>query len=294
MAVLTDNARGALLMMAGMAAFTANDTCMKMVFGELPLNEALFLRGIGTTVAMLVVAVFWRGLRIDLPRRDWALIALRTLAEIFAAYFFLTALIYMPLANVTAILQALPLTVTLSGALFFGEPVGWRRMAAIMLGFVGVLIIVRPGPDGFNVFALMAVASVVCVTVRDLATRRLSRQTPSIMVAFSAAAGVMLWFGAATLTEPWVQPTPAAALTLAAAAAFVVTGYLMAVMAMRTGELSVVTPFRYTGLLWALMLGFLFFGDWPDSWTMLGAVIIVATGIFTFWRERRLAKTHRR
>lgn len=287
---MTENSRGALLMMAAMAAFTANDTCMKALSGEMALNQALFLRGLMTTLAMLAIGIAWRGLRFDLPRRDWFLIALRTLAEILAAYFFLTALFHMPLANVTAVLQALPLTVTLAGAVFFAEPVGWRRMSAILIGFAGVLLIVRPGPEGFNAYGVMAVASVACVTVRDLATRRLSAAVPSIMVAFSAAAGVMLYFGLASVGDTWVRPSTAGTLQLVGAAVFVIGGYLLAVLAMRQGELSFVTPFRYTGLLWALVLGFVFFGDWPDALTLLGSAIVVATGIFTFWRERRVRR----
>jgi len=120
--------------------------------------------------------------------------------EIGAAYFFLTALFNMPIANVTAILQALPLTITLAAALFFGDPIGWRRMSAILVGFVGVMLIVRPGAADFTIYSLYVLAAVGFVTLRDLATRRLSKETPSMLVTFITSTSIMVFFGVASLT----------------------------------------------------------------------------------------------
>lgn len=287
---LSDNARASFLMMSAMAAFTLNDTFMKLLSTELPLFQALFLRGIGSTLGFLVIAPMMGGWGGTVPRRDRVLIAVRTVAEIGAAYFFLTALFNMPLANVSAILQALPLTVTLAAVVFLGEPAGWRRMTAILVGFVGVMLIVRPGPEGFNTYGLMALASVGCVTLRDLATRRLSVAVPSVVVALAAAVGVMVFFGIASIWDSWAVPSTAGALQLGGATVFVIAGYMMSVGAMRLGDLGFVAPFRYMGLLWALVLGYVIFGDWPDPVTLLGAGIIVATGMFTLYRENRAAK----
>src|SRR6056297_4103989 len=150
----SDNLTGAILMMASMASFTINDTFMKALAGDIPLFQVLFLRGIFTTIAVGVVA-WWMGvLFARVSRRDAGSIALRMVGEIGAAYFFLTALFNMPIANVTAILQALPLTITLAAALFFGDPIGWRRMSAILVGFAGVLLIVRPGAADFNFYSI--------------------------------------------------------------------------------------------------------------------------------------------
>ncbi len=291
---MSDNARGALLMMAAMAAFTLNDACMKLLSAELPLFQALFIRGIGTTIALGLIAYRMGALRFDFPRADWWLVLMRTAGEIAAAFFFLTALFNMPLANVTAILQALPLTVTLAGAVFLGQAVGWRRLMAVLIGFCGVLLIVRPGTEGFNVYSLMALAAVVCVTVRDIATRRLSAAVPSVTVAFCAAIGVMAFSAFASLAETWATPSPAGIWQLAGATVFVVGGYLLAVLAMRSGDVGFVSPFRYTGLVWALVLGLVVFGDWPEALTLLGAAIIVATGLFTFYRERQIGRAARR
>jgi len=284
----SENSRGAMLMMASMAAFTFNDACMKTLSGTIPLMQAMLIRGILTVVLMLLLARVLGQLQFSLPRRDWGMILLRTVCEIGAAFFFLTALFNMPLANVTAVLQALPLTVTLAGAVFLGEAVGWRRMSAILVGFCGVLLIIRPGPDGFNIYSIYVLFSVGFVTLRDLTARRLSRETPSIMVALLAAAGVTGFAGFMTLfdNEPWVVMTPGTLLILGSAGIFVIAGYTLSVMVMRLGEISFVTPFRYSSLIWALLMGFIVFGDWPDNITLLGSAIVVATGIFTFYRER--------
>lgn len=293
MAILSDNARGAILMMASMIAFTLNDTCFKALSDELPLFQALLIRGVVTMVLLFGIAWGMGALRLRLPKSDWGFIALRTIAEIGAAYFFLTALFNMEIANVTAILQALPLTVTLAGAVFLGEAVGWRRLLAILVGFLGVMLIVRPGPDGFNSYAVYALIAVAFVTMRDLASRRLSKNVPSLVVALAAAAGVTLFAAIGTISEQWVPVSELAALQLMGASFFIIGGYLFSVMVMRVGDIGFVAPFRYTGLLWALIMGFFVFGDWPDPITLLGGAIVVATGIFTFYRERKLAKRER-
>lgn len=287
---LSENARGALLMMAAMAFFVLNDACMKGVGAELPLFQSLMIRGVATTLLLVVLARAMGGLKLDLPRRDWGLVGLRTVGEIGAAFFFITALFNMPLANATAIIQTIPLAVTLAGALFLREPLGWRRFTAILVGFAGVLLIVRPGTEGFTVYSVYALVSVMFVTLRDLATRRLSTGVPSLTVAISAAAGVALFGAAGAVTEDFVRVSPRAWLLLAGASVFIVGGYLFSVMVMRVGDLSSVAPFRYTSLLFALILGLVLFGEWPTLLTLAGAAIIAGTGIYTLLRERHLRR----
>ena len=288
---LSDNARGALMMAASMAAFTLNDTLMKLVSADLPLFQAMFLRGVLTTLAFLLIAWRMGALAVTVGARDRGLIVWRVLAEAGAAFFFLTALFNMPLANVTAILQALPLTITLAAALFLGERVGWRRLMAIAVGFVGVMLIVRPDADGFDRFAIMALIAVGFVTLRDLLTRRMSASVPSMTVALATAGGVTLFALIGGLAEDWARPSSANLLALSGATVFIIGAYLLSVMAVRVGELGFVSPFRYTGLIWALVLGLVVFGDWPDGVTLAGAALVVATGLFTLYREHRLART---
>ena len=284
---LSDNMRGAGLMMVAMAAFTFNDTVMKTLSGEVPLFQAIFLRGALTTLLLFALGRAMGGLRFRLARRDWGAIALRTFCEGAATFLFLTALFHAPIANVTAILQSLPLTVALGAALFLGEPLGWRRILAILVGFAGVLLIVRPGGDGFTVWSLYALAAVGFVTIRDLAVRRMSVHVPSLTVALVGAASITLAAGAVALVQGWQPVTPGQGGTMALAALFIMAGYLSSVMTMRQGEIGFVAPFRYTGILWALILGWLVFGEWPDTLTLIGAAIVVAMGLFTLWRERK-------
>jgi len=287
---ISENLRGAALMMVAMAGFTLNDTCMKLVTESLPLFQAIFLRGALTLAMLIPLAWAMGGLRFRLARRDAGLLALRTAGEIGATVLFLTALMHMPLANITAILQSLPLAVTLAAALFLGEPVGWRRFLAILAGFAGVLMIVRPGGADFNAWALGALGAVACVVLRDLSTRRMSAALPSVTVAVYAAAAVMLLGAVVSPVQGWAPVGRAELGLLAGAAVFIVLGYLFIVSAARTGDIGVVAPFRYTALIWALGLGWAAFGDFPDTLTLTGAGVVVATGIYTYYRERRLAR----
>ncbi len=193
----------------------------------------------------------------------------------------------MPLANATAILQSLPLCVTLAASIFLGHKVGWRRYSAILIGFAGVMIIVRPGTEGFNAYSLWALAAVAFVTLRDLLSHKLTSSTPSIFVALLTSASVMILAGLASTTQEWREVSPQIALYLAASAGFILIGYVASIAAMRHGDISFVSPFRYTVLIWALLLGLFVFGDIPDVITIMGSLIVVGTGIYTFYRERR-------
>ncbi|NEX46881.1 DMT family transporter [Pseudotabrizicola algicola] len=285
---LSDNARGAVYMMVAMAAFTLNDTAMKALTQDVPLFQAITLRGGLMLAGLIVLAKLMGQWKPLLTRRDGKIIGLRCIAEIVSTVLFLAALMHMPLANLSAIMQALPLAVTLAAALVFKERIGWRRMTAILIGFVGVLIVIRPGPEGFDIWSLMGLLSVLFVVVRDLSTRSVSREVPSVMVAVWSAVAVT---GAAALTslaEGWQPLTAGQGVLVVAASAALVVGYLFAVMVMRVGDIGFVAPFRYTALIWAILLGWLVFGALPDPLTLMGAALVVATGIFTLWRERKV------
>lgn len=282
----SDNLRASLFMIISMATFTFNDACMKALSDELPLFQAIFLRGAITSILMIGLAMMMGGLNLSLKMQDWLLVIVRTVAEAAAAFLFISAIFNMPIGNATAILQALPLVVTLAGMIFLGEAVGWRRMAAILIGFCGILLIVQPGAAGFNSYSIYAVLAVIAVTIRDLASRRLSTEVPSMTVAVVAAVGVAILAGLASLGETWVQPGPVEMMQLAGASVFIIGGYLFSVMTMRIGDISFVAPLRYTGLLWALLLGFLIFGEWPNGLALIGICIVVAAGVFTLVRER--------
>lgn len=285
---MTPNVKGALLMMGSMAAFTVNDTLVKAAGQEVPLFQLVALRGSMATLLVFALARHLGTLHLRFGQRDRWLVAVRCLAELSATFFFLTALMHMPLANVTAVLQALPLTVTLGAALFFSEQIGWRRIVAIALGFAGMLLIVRPGPDGFSVYALYALIAVACVTARDLITRRMSPEVPSMVVTLATSLTITTGAAIASAFQGWVPLAPGSGSLIASAAVFVLLGYLFSVMVMRVGDVGFVAPFRYSSLIWALGLGWAVFGDWPDRITMLGAALVVSAGLFTLLRERKL------
>ncbi|MGF1594519.1 MAG: DMT family transporter [Kiloniellaceae bacterium] len=288
--ISSDNMRGAFFMAVAMAGFVLNDTMMKLVFSDLELFQAIFLRGLLLSLLIAVLALR-RGQLLYRPTRgDTRILGLRAIGEIGSAVCFLSALYHMPIANATAIIQAIPLALTLAAALLFGEQVGWRRYSAIAVGFAGVMIIVRPGAEGFTVYSFWAVAAVGFMVLRDLSTRRFSAAIPSLYVALVTAILTAAFAGAVALTRDW-QPLALRDLgLLSASSGFLFFGYLCSIMAMRSGEVAFVSPFRYTIMIWAILLGVVVFGDIPDGWTLTGAAVVVATGIYTFYRERKLMR----
>ncbi len=283
----SDNLRGAVFMMLSMAGYVINDTLMKLVSGDIALAQGVFLRGLAASALLGAFAAYKGQLLHRASGPEMKIILWRAFAEIAATYCYLTALFNMPLASITAIMQSLPLAVTLAGSLFLRHKVGWRRYLAILAGFSGVLIIIRPGGEGFNAFALWGLAAVGFVTLRDIMAARLHVRTPSIFAALFTAVGVTLAAGVAAIFEPW-QPVSAGSFALLTfAALFILVGYVTSISAMRYGEIAFVSPFRYTVMIWALLIGIFIFGDYPDGWTMLGIAIVIGTGIFTFYREQR-------
>jgi len=283
---LTDNVFGAILMAVSMLSFISNDALMKFLFQTISVEQGIFMRGLVSVPLLALIAYLRKSLFVRIDWRNWRVILTRAFAELAATMAFLTALSNMPLANITAILQALPLTVTMFAAIFFGEQVGWRRWGAILAGFIGVLIIIRPSDDGFNEYAVLAIVAVACVTVRDAITRRLDRSVPSLFVAFISAIPIFIYGGVATATTGWTVVSGAMIGIVVVAAIAITCGYLFAVMAMRNGEISFVAPFRYTGMIWAILFGFLLFGDLPDAATILGTMIVIGMGVYAFHRER--------
>ena len=269
-----------------MLAFVVNDAFMKFLFIDISIYQAIFLRGVITIPMLALMAVYRNQITFSVNKSDWKYIWLRVAGEVGAAVFFLSALAQIPLANVTAILQAVPLTVTMAAALFLRETVGWRRWLAIIIGFLGVTIIVRPGVDGFSVYSLYAIAAVFCVTLRDIATRKLSKDVPTSLVAMITGVAITLYGAIMLPSVVWIPLTATHWFLLILAAIAIVFGYLFSVLAMRTGETSFIAPFRYTAMVWAIGLGIILFNDWPDNLTLLGTTIVIATGIYSFHREK--------
>ncbi|MGG7564609.1 DMT family transporter [Rhodovulum sp. DZ06] len=287
---LSPNALGALFMSLSMLGFASNDVVMKTVSGGMELFQMVFLRGIAAVLLIFALAAWQRALRPRITRRTALILALRIIGETAGAYLFLRALFAMPIANATAILQVMPLAVTLGAAAVFGERLGARRLGAIAAGFAGMLIIVRPGTEGFDMNALWAVGAVVFLVVRDLSTRALPPELPSAFVTLCTALGMLALGAVGTAAQGWTPPPAGAPLFLVLAAVLVLGGYYFGVLSMRAGDVAAAAPFRYTILLWAMLFGALVFGELPDAPSLFGAAVVVAAGVYTFRRERALAR----
>ncbi|MDC0136588.1 DMT family transporter [Sulfitobacter sp.] len=283
-----DNLRGATIMVLAMLGFAIEDAFIKMMGNALPVGQILVMLGIGgSAVFALVVLAQKRALF----ERDMlaAPVLTRAIGEIIGTMCFISAIVFTPLSTASAILQATPLVVTLGAALFLGEAVGWRRWAAILVGFIGVLMIIRPGMSGFSPLSLFAVGGVLGLALRDISTRKASKSLSSMQLSFLGflvliPAGFMLL----GITGKSLAPLDARLwLLITASIAIGVFAYYGIVAAMRVGEVSFVTPFRYSRLIFAMIIGISFFGERPDTLTILGGIVIVASGIYTVLRERK-------
>lgn len=283
-----DNLRGGLLMVAAMAAFAVEDMLVKMVAGRVPPGEIILAIGIGSTLVLGLIALRQRHPLIT-PAFLHPLVIVRNLAEMSGTAGFITALTIMPLGTASALHQTMPLAMTLGAALFLGEKVGWRRWAAVAAGFLGVLVILRPTGEGLSAAAAAAsMTAVFSLAVRDLATRKVAGAVSSLSLALWGStafipAGLILML---VTGSTWVMPQGFDWVMLLGVAGMGVTGYWLMVVATRVGEVSSIMPYRYSRLVFAMVLGWLAFHEMPDGWMLAGSALIVGSGLYTFVRER--------
>ncbi len=280
---------GSAYMLLAMASFAIGDAIMKFISNEMPLGQILFTRGLFAITILFIVAYKMEHLR-PFPTIFKAPFMLRIIGEVFATYFFFSALLQIPIANAAAIMQALPLTITLAAAYFLGESIGWRRVAAILIGFIGVILIIQPGLEEFNIFSLYCLLAVASCTLRDVATRKLDKKTPTVFVTLVTVVVVAIGGWLLGFTEDWVPSTLYTTSILGVASIFLITGFIGIVSSMRVGEVAIVTPFRYSVLIFAILIGAFFFDEVPNTLTIVGSFIVVGSGIYTIYRERILAK----
>ena len=282
-----DNIKGILLMVAAMATFTLADLCIKRVGQDLPTGEILFIMGLG---GALVFGIWLLKSGQALFAADFLspVILLRNLGEIVGTFGIMTAVILIPISSVSAIMQAAPLMVTMGAALFLGATVGWRRWSAIAVGFLGVLIIIRPGMAGFQPESLFAVLGVVGQAARDLSTRAAPKSVSSLRIGFYGVVSLMI-LGAVLMlvSTPPVMPERSILPLLILMTGLGTFGYHMLNLSMRLGDVAVVVPFRYSRILFGIIGGMLVFAERPDFWTYFGAAIIILTGLYSFMRERK-------
>jgi drug/metabolite transporter (DMT)-like permease len=260
---------------------------MKLVSASLPTGETVFVRGV-STVAIVTVAAFWTGAIYRLRDALVRSMAWRSIGDVGSALFFQAALARMPFADLMGILQMTPLSLTAASALFLGEHVGWRRWTAVAIGFAGALLVIKPGSSAFNAWALLGVLSVLCGSLRDVNTRRLDvALSPLLIMMLSqivvAAAGLGCW-----VFETWQVPSLAELFFLVFASAFSLAGHLCMIYSLRSGEVGAIAPFRYAGIVWSILLGYLIWRQLPDALTLTGIFILASAGLYTFYREQQL------
>lgn len=279
------NRRGILAMAGGMACFVTNDSLVKYVSESLPAAQLIFLRGVFATLLLLAIAASMRALPL-LPRLADRKVLMRAAFDAFATVTYLVSLFHLPIANATAINMATPLFITLFAVVAFKERVGAGRWLAIATGFTGVLLVVQPTGAAFNAYALLCLAGTLLHASRDLTTRVIDRSIPSILITLSTAVAVTLLAGAWSLVSPWQPATAKQIGLLAAASVFLSGGYFLLTVSMRAGEMSVIAPFRYTGLLFAIVLGWLVWGDVPNALAWGGIALLLVAGLYVLHGER--------
>jgi len=287
-----ENLRGILFMILAMAGFALEDLFIKLLSSHVPVSQILIILGFSGTTVCLIIAFLTHApiLHRDLLNRP---IIVRTFCELFAALFFTSAIALTPLSSAASILMTTPLMVTMGAAIFFGEKVGWRRWTAIIIGFFGVLLILRPGFDSFMPASLLAVIATIFLAVRDLATRtmQIDISTTTVSIYAFLAMGIS-GFIAIPFFSAMVIPTSIEIVYLISATFVGVIGYYAIVLATRNGDVSVISPFRYSRLVFAMLLSIIILSERPDLVTLSGASIIVISGIYTFIREGRLKQIH--
>jgi len=284
-----DTLRAIFLMVLAMAGFAVADMFIKQVSVRIPIGQILIFIGSGGTLIFGALTLFNRRALIT---RDFLhpAVLIRNGAEIFGAFFFVSALAAIPMSSLSAIIQATPLMVTLGAIVFLKEQVGWRRWAAILAGLAGVLIIIRPGLSAFDPSSLLAVAAAAGMAARDLATRPAPKTAFSTQLATWGFAMLFITGWSVRLISGEMQTlTGGEAMRLGGAVVASSIAYFAVTVAMRIGDISAVTPFRYTRLIFGLIIGFFIFAERPDIWTLLGAGLVVGSGLYTLVRERTRA-----
>jgi drug/metabolite transporter (DMT)-like permease len=278
------NRRGMFALAGAMATFSINDTLMKLTAQRYPLGEVITVRGIMATL-LVGGCLIAMGHLTHLRAAFQPQVLTRTAFDGAAMVLFTTALIHMPLAELSAINLVSPLMITALAVIFFAEEVGWRRWTAILIGFVGTMFIVKPSPASFNAWALLGIACAFAGACRDVITRNLHAAIPTIVISFMAAAGSAIIGAMMGVIEDWQPMAPADLGALTIAAVFLGIGHYLVVIAFRGVDVAAIAPFRYTLLIWAGVLGYLAFGEMPDRYAILGSLLIVGSGLYALHRE---------
>lgn len=279
-------------MSAGMVCFVLNDTLVKFVSDDLPASQLIFLRGVLAVLGLLLLVYatdrrqFSRAGLLHMVDK-W--VVLRSMLDGVASLVYLSALFHMPLGNATAINMSTPLLIALLSGLLMGVHVSARNWLIIGLGFVGVLMVVQPQADGFNAWAWVALAGTVLHALRDLSVRFIAPEVPSMVITVGTALAATVLSGVWSVFTPWQAVSATHWGMMAAAAVFLSCGYFFLIKATRMADMSVVAPFRYIGLLTAVLAGYVIWGDMPNPLAWCGMLLLVGAGILMLRLHRQPA-----
>ena len=275
------------------ACFVGGDTCIKLIGTTLPLGEVICLVGLLSTVFLFLISA-QQGILKSVPMIFTGTVLLRSLLDVLGSFMFVSALTHMPIANLSAITQSVPLVVVVVAVIFLGEKAGVARSVAVTAGFVGVLLIVKPAPQTFTIYQSLAIGIVFVVALRDLLTKRIALQIPLLIVALANAIFVSLSGFCFGLLQGFQEVETWHLELLFGAGLLVTCGYVFILATVRLGELSATAPFRYSEIVFAIIAGILVFNEYPDFLSYIGMALVIAAGLFTAHRETlqdRNAKT---
>lgn len=274
-------------MLAAMFAFSLNDVMGKWLVGTYGVAQLLLIRSFAGALmlAPAVVRTGWR--EVAFPERPW-LHVLRAICSTAEVAFFYWAVIYLPLADAVTFYLAGPIFVTLMAVIFLKEQVGWRRWTAIIIGFVGVLVAINPSGQGMGWPALIALAGTILFAALNILTRKLAGTNEVTLVSWQVASALL--FGLAVAPFRWVSVTMLDFFALMLLGIVANLAHMGVNRALRYAPAAVVVPYQYTLIVWAVLLGYLFFGDWPALHVFIGSAIIVGAGLYIFLREQIRAR----
>ena len=283
--MISENTKGAFLISLAAACYVMSDIFMKFLSSEISMFQITFLRGLLVTFFLFSYCYISKASFFIREWKDRFVIGIRSILEVIMTYTFLAALFNMNVANANAILQLIPLMVLLGSFAFLRQSPKTHEWIAVLVGCLGAVIIIRPGALDFNFYTIHALVAVFCLAARDLLTVRLNKKIPSNIVAFYSA--LMLTLASFLLSkEPVNFGDLSNSLFILYTAIFVSIGYIASVAAMRFGDVTFVSPFRYTALLWAMAMGFIFFQEIPKFTTLLGGLIIILAGTYIFYKSK--------
>jgi drug/metabolite transporter (DMT)-like permease len=273
------NLRGIACVVLAAGSFVANDSCMKLVMADAPPLQVLFMRG-SAAVLWCIPLLLILGYRADVRHIFNRWVALRGACEVFAVVSFVLALVHMPIADITAIYQISPLLLVAATALIWGERIGPLRIMLIVAGIAGALLVAQPGGMAASPYAIFGFATAIGAAARDVVSRKVPRHIPAVVVTFAMLVIVMLAAGLATgLFETWVAPQPQHLALMAAAGVFLIGGHFFIFLAFRYASAGTLAPFYYSFTIWALLAGFVIFGNVPNGLAVAGIMLILAAGL---------------